>query len=489
MGFKIVKPSAPPSEEPTKPKKTFVIKKPNTAKPRKVLMPHQVEAIKYLENQRTKYGTGGCLFMEMRLGKTLSMIRFLLEDEKLKTSKVCVVAPATVCATWKKELVDDGVPESDILSIAQQGNTAKTRRRVEAFKGRWIIINYELSWRIKIGSYLRADDVVIADESLRIANYRSSQSKYLTNLPQRFKYSLCGSPAPEGKLQLFQQFKFARKRFLGFKDFWDFRSAFFEKFEHEYLPKKGAGDLIYQEMHAKAFCLTRNQAGIGPKKLYSQRNFGLSPKQAQAYSSMLYDFEWEGVETKFVVAQINYLAQIASGFSCSEDHELLNSAKLDELELLLKEDLKDEQVIVWTNFRHENLAVSERLKGLGISYDCIHGDVPLDQREKIRLSFHKGSIRVVVMQLATGKVGLDFSCASTAIYYSNSWSGDTRLQSEDRVVHMLGTEPRLLIDFVTTGTVDEYIHECVVDKKIDANALMGKLQGFIIEQKAKGTIG
>jgi SNF2 family DNA or RNA helicase len=72
-------------------------------------------------------------------------------------------------------------------------------------------------------------------------------------------------------------------------------------------------------------------------------------------------------------------------------------------------------------------------------------------------------------------MGLDFSAASTAIYYSNSLNPEDRLQSEDRIVHPAKREPLLYIDLLTRGSVDEDIHLALQDKGAESKFFLSRV--------------
>jgi SNF2 family DNA or RNA helicase len=77
--------------------------------------------------------------------------------------------------------------------------------------------------------------------------------------------------------------------------------------------------------------------------------------------------------------------------------------------------------------------------------------------------------RFFVGNPATGGYGITLTAANTVVYYSNSYSLEQRLQSEDRA-HRIGQKnPVLYVDLVTPGTVDIKI-VLALAKKIDVQA-------------------
>ena len=81
-------------------------------------------------------------------------------------------------------------------------------------------------------------------------------------------------------------------------------------------------------------------------------------------------------------------------------------------------------------------------------------------------SFQKDpKIRYFVGQPQSGGLGLTLTAASYAIYYSNSFDLEIRLQSEDRC-HRIGTTNNVTyIDIEANKTVDGKIIKALRDKK------------------------
>jgi SNF2 family DNA or RNA helicase len=81
-------------------------------------------------------------------------------------------------------------------------------------------------------------------------------------------------------------------------------------------------------------------------------------------------------------------------------------------------------------------------------------------------------VRFFVANPQAGGTGLTLTAANTAIYFSNSFSLEERLQSEDRC-HRIGTkEPVVYIDLVAADTVDERIAAALQSKAATAEEIL-----------------
>jgi SNF2 family DNA or RNA helicase len=441
--------------------------------PLRPLFKHQKEALNWLYARSTPNMGGAALFMEMRLGKTKVVIEALKEY-----GRILVVAPLTVLTAWKTELE---IEHQKYWHLHGTQHQRYVRFGLTEREKGWFLINYE--------GLLSCDklvfqnwDAVVLDESTRIKNPQSKITRLLTHKNAfpcaKAKVILSGKPAPESPLDYFEQFKFIYGQFMKFNNFWHFRDTCFFQIpnQFEWLPKPQWKHTIKDYVQANSFILSRKQAGIGNKKFYEVRTVPLEPKQKKLMEKVEKDFVLETPEgemaTKWVPVQYVWLAQIAGGFV---DHQLTFKKKYDELINLLNGELKDEKVVIWFRFNEElkqALAMVKKIKGKSVS--SITGETPFNERASRINSFRHGELQVLLLQERIGLFGLDLSSASTAIYFSNGFSLETRSQTEDRIENPNKNEPLLIIDLVTENSMDEYILKALKRKNRDSNYFMSK---------------
>jgi SNF2 family DNA or RNA helicase len=454
---------------------------PLTLSRRKSLFPYQREALSY-SRQRSRVA----LFMEMRLGKTLVCIRWLSNQ----TGPILVVAPVEALSGWMDELRGDRI-SSDRIRLLYGTKKQRLQKLKSAPSDAWCLINYE-GLRV-VGKEIKDYqwDAVVLDESTRIRNPKSGITKYclasFNNV--RRKAILTGLPDPEGPMNYFCQMAFLHGSFMGSHNFWMFRHKYFTSDARgwEWHPRSGSVDAIKREVHGLSYRLSRDKANIGSKKMYQKRIVEMNTVQAKAYKQVKDKFEYEGKETKWVVSQITWLARIAGGFD-PDGVVHLSTRKLDELCRLLKEDLCNEQVLVWFRFNAELLATVQRLNELNIRVAYITGEIDKKDRPTIVKAFQSKMVQVLAMQVKCGRFGLDCSAADTAIYYSNPYDGEDRAQTEDRIVHPNKTKPLLLMDLITQGSIDEDVIRILKRKRVSSRQFMRALISDLAD-KWKSTYG
>jgi SNF2 family DNA or RNA helicase len=440
---------------------------------------HQLRALDYARGKDQI-----ALFMEMRLGKSMVAIRWAQE----KPGKRLIVAPLTVLSSWKDELEVEGV-EPKAVETLHGWNPKKPLN----LKADWFLVNYE-ALRARPEIFDLGFDAVIFDESTKIRNPQAQISKLLTTtsrLPRR-RAILSGLPAPESALDYFTQFKVLRGEFMGFRTFWDFRSRLFHApawRPYDFAPRPGALTKIKETIHRHAFVLTRKDANLGPMKVYEKREVAMNPKQKRLYKQVEKDFEYKTATletaTKWATVKFVWLARIAGGFGPVEK-EFLSPEKANEILKLLEGELSREKVVIWFRFNRELAYVSEVLERAKIDHEVITGASELDDRMEASKRFRtQEKKRVMLCQVKCGKFGLNWSVASTAIYYSNSYDFEDRAQSEDRILDVGRKEPLLYIDMVSKDSVDESICKTLRQKHVNSRIFMTKLVSDWLERRKK----
>ena len=112
---------------------------------------------------------------------------------------------------------------------------------------------------------------------------------------------------------------------------------------------------------------------------------------------------------------------------------------------------------------------------LGIPYSTNYGATPEAIRAQNIQDFQDGKTRVFIGQPHAVGLGITLTAASYVIYYSNDFSLEARLQSEDRA-HRIGQDKAVVyIDLIASDTVDLLVKKALSNKK--------SLAEFIVDNK------
>ena len=92
------------------------------------------------------------------------------------------------------------------------------------------------------------------------------------------------------------------------------------------------------------------------------------------------------------------------------------------------------KIVVWCRYRAEILAICNSLGDKGYEFVEFHGGVDEDLRQGAVKTFQENpSVKFFIGQVNTGGIGLTLTAASAMVFFSNDWSGENRIQAEDRI--------------------------------------------------------
>lgn len=464
---------------------------------------HQSEAF-VLSRDESAYG----LFMEQGTGKTRVIVdTAAYQFSRGKINAVIVVCPNSVKETWEEQVAEFTPPwlEHEV-KVYDAGLKKKQRDELARFvsgdgdglKLRWLVVNVEGLSTGRLPQLVqewvsRNTCLMVVDESTRIKSPGAKRTKTTTKLGKLAPYRriLTGTPVTQGPLDLFAQFRFLDPDILGFSSFYAFRNHYAlmggfggkQVVGYAHLDELQRAIEPYSYRKLKADCLDI------PDKVFEKRVVELSPEQKRAYrdlkNRMVTEIGGKEVSVTIVLTQMLRLQQVVGGFlplpPDDEDGEWV-TVPLDgpnpKLEAL-KEELDDlpGKVIIWARFRAEIDLISHALReryGPETTVE-FHGGVPQERRQEARRRFQDpdSEVRFFVGQVETGGIGLNLQAASTVIYFSNSFSLETRLQSEDRAHRGGQTKSVTYVDLVARDTLDYRVHSVLRGKKNLANLVNG----------------
>ncbi len=374
-------------------------------------------------------------------------------------------------------------------------------------------------WGPVIRKICNAFDVMgVVDESTRIKTPGIKTSKRCHAMRKHLKYAriLTGTPITKSPLDAFSQFMFLGWKYLGFTNFFSFKNRYAE-WERKIIEHKDGRTSDFMQL--KGFChleeLQENMAKVSfrvlkkdcldlPPKTYTRRLVEMEPEQKRIYRMIqekaLIEIQNETVSVKNILVKLLRLQQVIGGF-VPADHDgntrpifenPLHNPRLKSL-LDLVEDIGSAKMIIWSRFTAEIEMIVDALNGIyGDGQAVAYYGNNRDTRNEGMYRF-QGARPIIEGDLVTGHkkipegdqaqffvgnqkaggYGLDLTAAAYTAYFSNSYSLEQRLQSEDRP-HRIGQfNPCLYVDFEVEGTQDTRIIEAYLAKKELADLITG----------------
>jgi len=444
------------------------------------LFEHQQLALDYASSV-----THPALLMEMRLGKTLVGIRSM---QRYETGPMLVIAPTTPLTAWQDEL---GYENEQYLMLKGKGCDTRELLVATAFEmgkvGRvWVLMTPQSIAKSPWITNLEWN-LVVCDESTFLKNPQSGISKLITDGFRKAKHRciMTGSIRPENDLNVFQQFKFLDGEVLGCSSFWKFRNKFFEKDRYNWVLKYEYRNEIKKYTHARAFVMSRQDAGRYKDKIYSTRSVPMNDAQIELQQQIIDTFAYqtasgEWMETTYAPVKHAWLLRIAGGFT--PDGKLISNAKANAV-IDYIEETEGDQCVVWFKFRAELDYFNSLLEERGINYGTMSGGVSVEERHSIIKAFRSRKIQVITATEKVAKYGIDCSTADVTIYYSNEPSGEDRIQSEDRTLNIQKNEPLYYVDFMTKGSIEEETIPKLQDKTFDARIFTTSFDQWVAKFK------
>ena len=406
--------------------------------------PHQIVALKKALCHR-RFG----IFFQQRVGKTKVAIDFC--GATLMTNwhnKVLIVCPLSVRSEWLAQLKEhypfkytaylyprNPVKRQDLLR-----DTADTDTPI------FIIVNYDI---LHNDLYYLMDwgaHTVIFDESHLIGRYNSSRSKSSAKVAKDSKnvLLLTGTPIPKKWYHIFGQFRAMDNRIFG---------TSFSRFIREwgikggYMGKEIVGCVDYDRLSK---VISDHSIRVLRKDVFDEPEVenviipvDLSPKAHKAYDTLKKQFivelsKGDTVTADLAITRVMRLQQLCGGFVTTDDGEVVN---ISNDKLLMTTDLirtrleGDEQVVVFYRYTAEGMALFEACSKLSDKpVGRINGSISEDARKKNRDLFQSGDSEIMLIQIATGAMGISLDRAHINIFYSLDFSLSNYQQARDRVM-------------------------------------------------------
>jgi hypothetical protein len=440
---------------------------------------HQRKAF-YMSRDKENFA----LLMEQGTGKSKVIIdtaAHLFANNKI--TSLVIIAPNGVHRNWLNNEIPVHLPEwcprKSIYYYAgmkkkhkeewQSILLDKTHLRIFAFNVEAFVSKKAQDLINKI--MFNNDVLLIVDESSRIKRPGAKRTKFITKMGKLAKYRriLTGTPVTKGPEDVFSQFKFLDPYILGYESFYSFRARYciMGGYEQKQIVGYENVDELIKSVEGHSFRILKKDCLDLPDKIYQRVYVDLSENQRRLYNTMkdeyVAEYQNKVIDAPEAITRLLRLQQITCGWFPQEDPVQIDE-KNPRIETL-KEILSDIEgkVIIWARFRADLRAIEAVLTGLCVAY---HGGVSNDARTHAVDAFQNDpKIRYFVGQPQSGGIGLTLTAATYAIYYSNSFDLETRLQSEDRC-HRIGTKSNVTyIDIEANKTIDKKIIKALRTKK------------------------
>ena len=337
------------------------------------------------------------------------------------------------------------------------------------------------------------DNHMIIDESSCIKNHRAAQTKCCLKLAKmaRRRWILNGTPITQGPLDLFSQCKFLHKNCIPYQTFTAFKNTFaiekrmiLQNRTFNVITGYKNLELLTTELSPFSLRLEKKDCLDLPEKTFQEYPVEKTKEQGQAYEELLHLClsqldDGSIVSASMALTKLIKLHQILTGF-VKDDLGDIRQIKNNRVKALLDIAYDTKPLVIFCAYRENVRAVTEALaKTYGdesvLSYTG--GTDSKDRTEAVR-RFQDGEVDFFVGTSAAAK-GITLHRASTVVYFSNNYSLETRLQSQDRIHRIGQTNKCTYVDLVIKDTIDDAIIQTLSEKHDVSKMVLDDLKNMI----------
>lgn len=455
---------------------------------RATLRPYQLAGLKWLDYLHSCH-LGGCLADDMGLGKTVQTIALFVQWYPKTKAPTIVVMPRSLLFNWAGELATFAPKLSTHIHYGQG------RDWEEALRHKIILTTYG-TLRADIGAIARKTfHAVVLDESQAIKNELTQTAKAVFALKAPFRLALSGTPVENHLAELYALFRFLNPSMF------PNRAEFERDYAQPIQQRNDAEAATALRKKIYPFILRRRKADVLkelPDKVEQTLIVEMGSAQKAHYESrrrfykevVSGEIERHGVaKSQFAILEAFLeLRQIATVPESKTDGAITSAKRERLLEALHEAIDNGHKCLVFTNFLAGVEQVCESLNAEGIEHLRMTGAT--SKRGVLVERFQEDSrIKVFVMTLKTGGLGLNLTAADTVFILDPWWNTAAEAQAVDRA-HRIGQKQTVFTyRLIARGSIEEKIQalqerkKTIIDQVVSSEgALFKSLTETDIEQ-------
>ena len=436
------------------------------------LRPYQADALAWL-GFLDSAALGGCLALDMGLGKTPTMLAHL--GRTVGNGTALVVAPPAVVGNWARE-AETFTPGLKVLvhhGAARSSGMVLQRAVADADL---VITTYGTAVRDVEALAAMAWSRLVLDEAQVIKNPANDTSQQLRRIPAPSRIALTGTPIENGLGDLHAILDFCNPGLVGP------RPTFIAQLsgEGEAALKALNGLLVFRRTKSEP-----EVAATLPDRIDELDHCMMTPEQIGLYQavldSLVVDASQVGGEPKqgAILAAITALKQICNhpaAYQKGDDRPLAGrSGKLSRLEEIVEAVFAaGERILIFTHFAEWGMRLAGHLTEVTkVPISCYHGGLGRGARDRMVEEFQAlDGPGALVLSLKAGGTGLNLTGANHVVLYDRWWNPAVEDQARDRAWRIGQTKTVISHRLVCPGTVDERVEEVVAGKRHIADLVL-----------------
>jgi superfamily II DNA or RNA helicase len=445
------------------------------------LRQYQKEGLSWLSTI-AKHEIGGILADDMGLGKTIQVLALLLQAKE-KTSKkatrypTLIVAPKSLIFNWQKE-AEKFTPSLKVLNFTGP----KRHENSAAFEGHDVILTTYQTLRIDIEELQKKKfDFFILDEAHFIKNPEAQASMACRLITATKKISLSGTPVENSLTDLFSILAVVTP------------GLFNDEQAQRWSRTNDPEEVQILSRALRPFILRRTKEQVLkdlPSRTEQVLYCELSPNERRRYSE-LKAYYWSQLSGKLkekglarskieILEALLRLRQAACHQGLLDDKlKGSSSAKFellfDQLDTIIEDGHK---VLIFSQFTSLLGLLSQQLQDKGIRFEYLDGKTT-DRAERVEKFQSDPAIKVFLLSLKAGGVGLNLTAADYVFVLDPWWNPQAEAQAIDRTHRIGQTKKVFAYKIIAKDTVEEKILEMQNAKKELAKVIVSHEKGVL----------
>lgn len=422
------------------------------------LYPFQEEGVRFLQN------TGSCLLADdMGLGKTIQTLEYARREE---FDSMMIMATSLVTEQWDAALKE----HFDFDGAALITGRISRQRRKELYQEPLTIVSYDILRRDEIFPHVSC---LVLDEAQNVKNWTTQRAQAVSKIVAPTVIGVTGTPLQNNLSELFyvidQIIPAHFGSFAQFQEKYIIRNYYGKPTGYRNLPE------VYETLHPIMCRRLKHEVEADlPERVEKQFDIDFTPEERGVYEHIMNKGRSIGVlaELKATVSNPAVKMPLKSGLSTKEK----------VLKKLLTEELSEQKVVVFTEFKKNIPRLMKIAKSINMPAQFIHGGMQR-QVDGIKRNFEKMD-RGILFLTDVGMAGMDkLQTAKTLINFDLPWNPSDLEQRAGRIERMGSTHTSvLIINLAVRDSIDDHILEVLnMKEELFAVAVDG-VKSYILER-------
>lgn len=439
------------------------------------------------------------LFLKMGLGKTSIVLEALWELNP--TEHVLVVAPKTIArCTWVNEIDKWQMPfRTQSLVVNERGKQLTRKKRDEIydtissapptvyFINREMINDLYKRFPSTKKSNIWPFRTIIIDESQSFKSYNSVRFKTMKKIRPWVSriVLLTGSPAPKSLEDLWAQIWILDMGRRLETTITKYRERYFNpgiivnNYPVSWKPKWGAEDEIYDKISDIVISMKNKYIQL-PPLTFNPVTVTMDDEAQARYKTLMkesvLEINGETIEAVNAAVLSAKLSQMASGAIYTNaktvTYETIHTSKAEMCEYIINNT--PDNVIIAYHFKSDREMIINHLSSVGITA------IDFDGSPEMERAWNEKKIPVLLLQPASCGHGLNLQEGGhTLIWYTLPWSLEHYEQTNARIYRQGQTEPVIIHQLLTKGTIDTRILKALRLKDMSQERLIAAVEATV----------